>query len=165
VRSGLHLCNISTCLILITFWLQDRKYFAGVKTPPGWTRSCCFVQIVLHHETWRLACTYSTENEIWCRQNLAPFIHSFMSIKKYFRSDTTETWWRLWYYMIVHNLTSQVFNSCTTHCPLDSNVICEGAQWGLLYEITHDQCNLISAIKSILDFNVLFGLLVTIKLT
>jgi hypothetical protein len=26
-------------------------------------------------------------------------------------------------------------------------VICEGAQWGLLYEITQDQCNLISVIK------------------
>jgi hypothetical protein len=66
-----------------------------------------------------------------------------MSIKKHYRrSDTTETWSRLWYYMIVHNLTSQVFNSSTTHCP-DSN--CD--LWGLLYEITQDQCNLISVIK------------------
>ncbi len=64
-----------------------------------------------------------------------------MSIKKHYRSDTTETWSRLWYYMIFHNLIFQVSNSSTTHCP-DSNVI-----WGLLYEITQDQCNLISAIK------------------
>jgi len=39
-------------LILMAFWLQDRTYFAGIKNPPGWTSSCCcFIQILLHHET------------------------------------------------------------------------------------------------------------------
>jgi hypothetical protein len=120
VRSGLHLCKISTCLILMAFWLQDRTYFAGIKTPAGWTSCrCCFIQMLLHHETWLLA----LHIQHW-ECNLMPSklsaIHSFMSIKKDYRLDTTETWSRLWYYMIVHNLTFQVFNASTTHCP-DSN--------------------------------------------
>jgi hypothetical protein len=65
--------------------------------------------------------------------NLMPFIHSFMSIKKHYRgSDTTETWSRLWYYMIVHNLTFQVFNTSIQPIVQTPIVICEGTQWSLL---------------------------------
>ncbi len=63
LRSGLHLSNISTCLILMPFWLQDRTSFPGIKTP--WT-SCCFILLLddsclyIQHREWMMPSKLST---------------------------------------------------------------------------------------------------------